>query len=344
MSLRYFKEDYPDLHVIAAGSLLEFTLEELPSFGVGRIRSLYMYPFSFDEFLAAQGFDAIVDYKRKGSTANPMPEAIHNKLTEQLRSFYLVGGMPAAVTEWIETKSYLECIRVHNDILDTYQDDFSKYKSRVSPTLLRKVLRSVALQAGTKFVFRQVADDVHSSAIKEALHLLTLAGLIKPVTHSDGNGLPLGAEENGSYTKYLFLDLGLMLTMLGTPAAEVLLASDVDIVNKGAASEMFAGLELMKYHDCFQKTEMYYWQNLSRGANAEVDYLEAKDGKVLPVEVKAGTRGSMQSLWLFLRKKGIAKAVRTSLENFGEFEYVDKEADNAVRHVVIIPLYALSNL
>lgn len=344
MSLRYFKEDYPDLHVIAAGSLLEFTLEELPSFGVGRIRSLYMYPFSFDEFLAAQGFDAIVDYKRKGSTANPMPEAIHNKLTEQLRSFYLVGGMPAAVTEWIETKSYIECIRVHNDILDTYQDDFSKYKSRVSPTLLRKVLRSVALQAGTKFVFRQVADDVHSSAIKEALHLLTLAGLIKPVTHSDGNGLPLGAEENGSYTKYLFLDLGLMLTMLGTPAAEVLLASDVDIVNKGAASEMFAGLELMKYHDCFQKTEMYYWQNLSRGANAEVDYLEAKDGKVLPVEVKAGTRGSMQSLWLFLRKKGIAKAVRTSLENFGEFEYVDKEADNAVRHVDIIPLYALSNL
>ena len=83
---------------------------------------------------------------------------------------------------------------------------------------------------------------------------------------------------------------------------------------------------------------------MSRGANAEVDYLEAKDGKVLPVEVKAGTRGSMQSLWLFLRKKGIAKAVRTSLENFGEFEYVDKEADNAVRHVVIIPLYALSNL
>ena len=344
MSLRYFKEDYPELHVIAAGSLLEFTLEELPSFGVGRIRSLYMYPFSFDEFLLAQGLDTTVDFKHKATSLSPLPEAVHNKLVEQLKTFYLVGGMPAAITEWVESKSYIECTRVHNDILDTYQDDFSKYKSRVSPALLRQVLRSVELQAGCKFVFRQVADDIHSSVIKEALHLLTLAGLIKPVSHSDGNGVPLGAEENCNYTKYLFLDLGLMQTMLGTPAANVLLSSDVDFVNKGAASEMFAGLELVKSHDCFQKAEMYYWQNLSRGTNAEIDYLVVKDGIVVPIEVKASTRGSMQSLWLFMRKKGLHRAIRTSLENFGEFEYVDKESQDEVRHVDVVPLYALSNL
>ena len=344
MSLRYFKEDYPELHVIAAGSLLEFTLEELPSFGVGRIRSLYMYPFSFDEFLLAQGLETTVDFKHKATSLSPLPEAVHNKLVEQLKTFYLVGGMPAAITEWVESKSYIECTRVHNDILDTYQDDFSKYKSRISPALLRQVLRSVALQAGCKFVFRQVADDIHSSVIKEALHLLTLAGLIKPVTHSDGNGVPLGAEENCNYTKYLFLDFGLMQTMLGTPAANVLLSSDVDFVNKGAASEMFAGLELVKNHDCFQKAEMYYWQNLSRGTNAEIDYLVVKDGIVVPIEVKASTRGSMQSLWLFMRKKGLHRAIRTSLENFGEFEYVDKESQDEVRHVDVVPLYALSNL
>ena len=344
MSLRYFKEDYPELHVIAAGSLLEFTLEELPSFGVGRIRSLYMYPFSFDEFLLAQGLDTTVDFKHKATSLSPLPEAVHNKLVEQLKTFYLVGGMPAAITEWVESKSYIECTRVHNDILDTYQDDFSKYKSRISPALLRQVLRSVALQVGCKFVFRQVADDIHSSVIKEALHLLTLAGLIKPVTHSDGNGVPLGAEENCNYTKYLFLDFGLMQTMLGTPAANVLLSSDVDFVNKGAASEMFAGLELVKNHDCFQKAEMYYWQNLSRGTNAEIDYLVVKDGIVVPIEVKASTRGSMQSLWLFMRKKGLHRAIRTSLENFGEFEYVDKESQDEVRHVDVVPLYALSNL
>lgn len=344
MSLRYFKEDYPELHVIAAGSLLEFTLEELPSFGVGRIRSLYMYPFSFDEFLLAQGKDLTLDYKHKATSDSPVPEAVHNELVEQLKTFYLVGGMPAAVTEWIESKSYLECAHVHNDILDTYQDDFSKYKSRISPVLLRKVLRSVALQAWSKFVFRQVDSELHSTTIRDALHLLTLAGLIKPVVHTDGNGLPLGAEANDSYTKYLFLDLGLMQTMLNIQAAEVLLASEVDFVNKGAASEMFAGLELMKAHDCFQKAEMYYWQNLNRGANAEIDYLEAKEGKVLPIEVKASTRGSMQSLWLFMRKKNLHHAIRTSLENFGRFEYVDKEADNEVRQVDVIPLYALSNV
>lgn len=344
MSLRYFKEDYPELHVIAAGSLLEFTLEKLPSFGVGRIRSLYMYPFSFDEFLLAQGKDLTLDYKHKATSDSPVPEAVHNELVEQLKTFYLVGGMPAAVTEWIESKSYLECAHVHNDILDTYQDDFSKYKSRISPVLLRKVLRSVALQAGSKFVFRQVDSELHSTTIRDALHLLTLAGLIKPVVHTDGNGLPLGAEANDSYTKYLFLDLGLMQTMLNIQAAEVLLASEVDFVNKGAASEMFAGLELMKAHDCFQKAEMYYWQNLNRGANAEIDYLEAKEGKVLPIEVKASTRGSMQSLWLFMRKKNLHHAIRTSLENFGRFEYVDKEADNEVRQVDVIPLYALSNV
>ena len=344
MSLRYFKEDYPELHVIAAGSLLEFALEELPSFGVGRIRSLYMYPFSFDEFLYAQGLDTTVDYKHQASAATPLPESVHVELIEQLKTFYLVGGMPAAVTEWIESRSYLECSHIHNDILDTYQDDFAKYKSRTSPVLLRKALRSVALQAGSKFVYRQVAEDTHSSVIKDALHLLTLAGLIKPVVHTDGNGLPLGAEANDSYTKYLFLDLGLMQTMLGTPAADILLASEVDFVNKGAASEMFAGLELMKNHDCFSKADMYYWQNMARGTNAEIDYLIGKEGKVLPIEVKANTKGSMQSLWLFMRKKKLHHAIRTSLENFGEFDHVDKEDKNAIRHVNIIPLYALSNL
>lgn len=371
MTLRYFKEDYPELHVIAAGSLLEFTLEELPSFGVGRIRSLYMYPFSFDEFLMAQGLGLMVGYKKKATSEEPLPLKAHKDLEEQLRSFYLVGGMPDAVTEWVETHSYLEVAHVHTDILQTYQDDFSKYKKRVSPVLLRQVLRSVALQVGNKFVFAEAARDVHSSVVREALHLLSLAGLITPVKHTDGGGVPLGAQENDSYvnvsvkpddqrelahygmarkrrmkSKYLFFDLGVMQTMLGIPSAEILLASEVDFVNKGGASEMFAGLEMVKYSDCLQKAEMHYWQNTAKGSNAEVDYLRVRNGVVLPVEVKASTQGAMQSLWVFMRKRKLEKAVRTSLENFGELKYVDPDpkAKGAVRHVDIVPLYALSNL
>ena len=344
MALRYFKEDYPELHVIAAGSLLEFSLEDIPSFAVGRIRSLYMYPFSFDEFLWAQGLDITVDFKKKATSEEPLPEKTHKDMIDQLRSFYLVGGMPAAVREWIETHSYIEVSHIHNDIIDTYQDDFAKYKKRVSPVLLRQVLRSVALQAGKKFVYASVANDIKTYQIKDALHLLTLAGLITPVKHTDGSGVPLGAEENNQYVKYLFFDLGVMQTMLDIPSANILLASDVDFVNKGAASEMFAGLEILKYHDCFQRAELHYWQNMTKNSNAEVDYLRVRNGIVLPVEVKASTQGAMQSLWIFMRKRHLHDAIRTSLENFGKFNMLDSEDNFAQRHVEIIPLYALSNL
>lgn len=344
MSLRYFKEDYPELHVIAAGSLLEFTLEELPSFGVGRIRSLYMYPFSFDEFLMAQGLDLTIDYKKKATSEEPLTEKAHKDIVDQLRTFYLVGGMPAAVTEWVETHSFIEVSHTHTDIIQTYEDDFNKYKKRVSPNLLRQVLRSVALQAGNKFVYAQAVRDVHSSVVRDALHLLTLAGLIAPVTHTNGTGVPLGAEENSNYTKYLFFDLGVMLTMLDIPAADILLASDVDLVNKGGTSEVFAGLEMIKYRDCLQKPEMHYWENTAKGSNAEVDYLRVRSGQVLPVEVKANTQGSMQSLWVFMRMRKLHDAIRTSLENFGQFNYDDPKDNFERRHVDIIPLYALSNL
>ncbi len=344
MALRYFKEDYPELHVIAAGSLLEFALEELPSFGVGRIRSLYMYPFSFDEFLMAQGLGLTVDFKRKAIADAPLTESAHKALIEQLRSFYLVGGMPAAVTEWVETHSYIEVSHIHNEIIDTYSDDFSKYKKRFSPVLIRQVLRSTALQAGKKFVYAAAARDTKSTLVKEALHLLTLAGLVTPVKHTDAHGIPLGAEENESYVKYLFFDLGVMQTMLNIPAGDILMATEVDFVNKGGASEMFAGLEMMKYSDCFMKPDLHYWQNHAKNSQAEVDYLKASNGKILPIEVKASTQGSMQSLWIFMRERKLFDGIRTSLENFGHLSYYDKQDDNAERHVNIVPLYALSNL
>lgn len=344
MALRYFKEDYPELHVIAAGSLLEFTLQELPSFGVGRIRSLYMYPFSFDEFLMAQGLDLTVNFKNKATVNDPLPVHVHNEMIDQLRSYYLVGGMPAAVREWVETKSYIEVTHIHKDIIDSYQDDFAKYKKRVSPVLLRQVLRSVALQVGQKFVCSQAVPDLKSTVVKDALRLLTLAGLAIPVVHSNANGVPLGAEENDSYIKYLFFDIGVMQTMLDTHAADIIMSSEADFVNKGGASEMFAGLELIKYNDCFSKPDLHYWQRISKNSQAEVDYVVSGNGKVLPIEVKANTQGSMQSLWIFMRGHNLTEAIRTSLENFGTFIYVDAQAENTERHVSIIPLYALSTL
>ena len=337
-ALRYFREDYPELHVIAAGSLLEFALDDLPSFAVGRIRSFYLYPFSFDDFLSAQGLDALIEFKSQAVREGiPLPEPIYNQLKDLLRIFYLVGGMPEAVSTWISEQNFLACNRVHNDILDTYQQDFSKYKKRVSPDLLRQVLRSVTLQAGKKFVFSEASREVPAANVKECLRLLTLAGIITPVKHTAANGLPLGAEENEKYIKYLFLDLGLMQTMLSLPAKDILLASDVDFVNKGAASEMFAGLELLKAHDCFVKAEMFYWQNTDKGTSGEIDYLTVIDGHIIPVEVKAGTQGKMQSLYSFMPKHSSAFGIRTSLENISSYSHKGCL-------VKTIPLYALSAL
>ena len=273
-----------------------------------------------------------------------MNEAVHKQLVDQVRSYYIVGGMPAVVDEWIETRNYLSCAHVQSDIIDTYIDDFSKYRRRISPVLLRQVWHSAALQAGKKFVFSQAASDIRSSSIREALHMLTLAGLVIPVVHSDGNGIPIGAEADNRYIKYLFSDTGLMLNMLKIPIADIILSSDIDLVNKGSISEIFAGLELIKYSDCHQRPELYYWQHMSKNGNAEIDYLHSKENNVIPIEVKASTRGSMQSLYLFMRKKHLSCGIRSSLENFSKFEYIDKEDNYQSRHITVVPLYAISNI
>ncbi len=329
-SLRFFYEEYPELHVIAAGSLLEFALQEIPTVAVGRIRSLYLYPFSFDEFLKAQGLDLLVEEKNSASADKPLLLPLHTKLADLLRTFFLVGGMPESVKTWIETGDYLRCRQVQNDILQTYFDDFAKYKKRVSPVLLRQTLRSVARQSGSKFVYSGVTDAAESGKIKEALELLTMAGIIIPVTHTAANGLPLGAEINAKFRKFLFMDTGLLQRLLNLDMDAIFLSSDRNLVNQGAISEVFAGLEFQKNGSPFERQELYYWLRLSKGAQAEVDYVIVRNGIILPVEVKAGTKGAMQSLWRFMELKKSTKGIRTSMENFGRIGGVE-----------ICPLYAI---
>ena len=331
-SLRFFYEEYSELHVVAAGSLLEFALQEIPSFGVGRIRSLYMYPFSFNEFLQAQGLDRLIEEKRRATIEHSMLEALHKKLIDQLRAFLLVGGMPESVKTWVEKSDYLACRYVQNDIIETYIDDFAKYKKRMSPMILQQTLRSVALQSGCKFVYSQVSPDMESIKIKEALELLSMAGIIMPVTHTSANGVPLGAELNTKFRKYFFMDTGLLQRLLNLDMDNVLLSTDVNLVNKGSLAEVFVGLELLKYGSFYERQELYYWLRLDKGAQAEVDYVLSTSGTIIPIEVKAGTKGSMQSLYSFMALKKSKFGIRTSLENFGRIGTIE-----------IYPLYAIEN-
>lgn len=341
-SLWFFKEDMPNLHVIAAGSLLELTLKDMPSFGVGRIRSIYMYPLSFDEFLVATGRSMWIDAKRQASPSKPLIQALHEPLTQAFRTFLMTGGMPASVVAWIETKDYLACQEELQDIADSYYDDFGKYGQKVSPDLLRDVLRSVAMQIGNKFVYSHVEGNYSIYEVKKALTLLCHAGLIHKVQHTAANGLPLGAEINKKFQKYIILDSGILLYMLNMEAngaeeikQNILTATASDLVNKGSLTEMVAGLELIKYNYSTLRPELFYWENIDKGATSEVDYILSRDMKVLPMEVKSGTSGKMKSLRLFMEKKHLTHAIRCSMENFSQLE---KDG------IDIIPLYAIANI
>lgn len=350
MALRFFKEDYPGLHVIAAGSLLEFTLQELPTFGVGRIHTLFMYPMTFDEFLNANNENGLISMKKQADSQHPLDAAFHEKLIEYFRIYLLVGGMPEAVLAWIKTHNFNQCSHIQENIILTYEDDFSKYKKRVSPDLLRTTLHGICHQPGEKITFKQISADYRSSQIREAVRLLTLAGLVIPVIATSGNGIPLDAEANEKNMKILLLDSGLLLSVLqleGNLAQHlvelIMTGSPQDLVNKGGLVEMVAGLELLRNKPCVQRQKMFYWEK-SGNSIAEIDYLDTFHLKVTPIEIKSGTQGGMKSLWQFMREKRLTEAIRCSFENFGESTYTDPQADNAERHITIIPLYALENL
>ncbi len=329
-ALRYFYEKMPALHVIAAGSLLEFALSEVPSYGVGRVRSLFMYPFSFQEFLLANGESGLIVYVTESGFAKALPELIHEKLISYLKKFLVIGGMPEAVSSYVRNGNMLEVQRILDDLVISIEADFAKFRNRVPAIRIREVFNSVVQQVGNKFTYTFGNSSLTILQVKQALDLLTLAGLIYPVTHSSCNGLPLGAEINVKKRKFLLFDTGIFQRILGLNIAELLLENDFSVINKGNMAELYVGLEWIKNTSCFENWDLHYWQRESKNAQSEVDYVVQNKGQILPIEVKSGTKGAMQSMYLFLQEKNLNKGIRTSLENFGQ-----------IPNVQIIPLYAL---
>jgi uncharacterized protein len=332
-TLRFLYEQIPGLHVIAAGSLLEFSLSDMPSFGVGRIRSLFMYPFSFDEFLKACNEDELLAMKQQAIPVQPLTTVLHEKLLNYLKVFMIIGGMPESVAKYISNNDLRESNLVINDLRISYFDDFAKYKERVPAQRLRDVYNSVVMQTGNKFVYSKIESGDNQKQVKEALELLILAGVVIPVTHTSANGLPLGAEAKSNWRKMILLDTALLLNTLNLDIGEVILSEDYRTINKGSLTEMFVGLELMKYSSPYQRNALYYWHREARNSNAEVDYLIVKGNSIIPLEVKSGSRGAMQSMNLFIQAKGSEKGIRISQENFSKYNNIE-----------VFPLYAISNI
>lgn len=331
--LRYFYEKMPDLHVIAAGSLLEFALAEIPSFGVGRVRFMFMYPFSFEEFLIANKEKNLLEVLNKATNDKPLPEIFHQKLKNYLKKFMIIGGMPEAVKAYVDDGDMLETQRVLDDLILSVQADFSKYKNKVPPSRIKEVFDAVVLQTGNKFSYSYPSASLTNVQVKEALRLLEMAGLIYSVTHSASNGIPLGAEINTKKRKILLFDTGIYQRILGLDIASLLIKEDFNVINRGNIAELFVGIELIKNVSCYISSDLYYWQREAKNSQAEVDFLIQKQEKIIPIEIKAGTKGSMQSMYLFLDEKKSKYGIRLSLENFSKLE-----------RVKVYPLYAVKNL
>jgi len=331
-ALRFFYEDYPELHVIAAGSLLEFAFENLPSFGVGRIDSIFMYPFSFQEFMNACGENLLWNEICKSSPEKPLFSVLHESSITLLKKFLVLGGMPAVVAKYVQNRDTLAAQNELDKLIISLKSDFSKYKLRVPELRISSVFEAVVKQSGGCFNYAKV-DNLHFRQTKESLELLKKAGIVIPIINTSAHGIPLGAGANFKKQKMLLLDTGIFQRILGIDIVDLILSNDFEVVNKGFIAEQFAGLELLKSSSCFMPMDLYFWTHDNSQSRAEVDYVIQQNEKIIPIEVKAGTSGKMQSMHLFLKEKNSEYGIRTSLENFATYDKIK-----------VYPLYAIGNL
>ncbi|MBY0530119.1 MAG: ATP-binding protein [Rhabdochlamydiaceae bacterium] len=332
-ALRYFKEKLAELHVIAAGSLLEFALnEEHLSFPVGRVQFLYLKPLSFYEYLVNQNHSRLAELLDQASLKQPLDPFIHNQLLLLLREYFLIGGMPSSVKCFLETRSLLECQTVLTGLLATYRADFPKYATKTQHKHLQIFFEKAPALVAQHFKYTLISPDHRSQDLKIALEQLGWAGLLHKVLATSASGIPMQLHVRENKFKLLFLDGGLAncankLDMQTAWETELLQ------INAGAQAEQFVGQELLSYADPYMDTQLYYWEREVKNSMAEVDYVIQAGTQILPIEVKAGTTGSLKSMTQFLTEKKAPFGIRISQH---PLSFHDR--------VLSVPLYLINQL
>jgi len=345
--LRYFYELMPGLHVIAAGSLLEFILKEHEfSMPVGRIEYLHLGPMNFAEYLLSTDNDKLLDFIKNYSLRDTFPQPIHQKLVSLYKTYLVVGGMPESIKSYLDKRSFVDSDRIKMNILSTYVDDFSKYGKRINRELLTTVFKAVPSLIGNKVKYSTISKDHRSAEIATVLNRLFLSKICYPIYHSSAQGIPLGAGRNNKVFKLLFLDVGLMCSALGLSMAHISKLDDVSLVNKGDISEQYVGQHLLYRKNFYYEPELYYWNRENPGSNAEVDYVIAHGPVIVPVEVKAGKTGTLKSLHLFVRERALKTGVRINLDIPSVVRCAGAlpNGDRYDYNLISIPCYLISEL
>jgi predicted AAA+ superfamily ATPase len=332
-ALRYFYEETPDLHVIGAGSLLEFELDKI-SVPVGRLEFVYVRPFTFLEFLKALGKDILVKQIAGYSFQTLPSDLIHNKILALLRDYLFIGGMPGVLKRFIDDNSYLSAADEQENILSTYRADFSKYSERAGTDHISRIFESAPKIVGNKTTYSKIDPDAKAQQIKNAINLLEKAHLLKKVKATSGAGVPLAAGASEKRYKLVFLDVGLMQRLMGVRYRDWTDSNSLFSAHTGAVTEQFVGQELACLEGVNKNSDLYYWDRSARGSTAEIDYLVTIQGNVVPIEVKSSAFGHLKSLQLFLQKyPSVLFGLKISEQNFARKE-----------KIVAVPLYAVLQL
>ncbi|MCK4608369.1 MAG: AAA family ATPase [Gammaproteobacteria bacterium] len=333
MALRYFKEQMPALHVIGAGSLLEFTLKEqnfrMP---VGRVQSLYLKPLSFIEFLRATKNQLLIEHMEAATLKHGIDTVIHEHLLKLLHEYMMLGGMPEVIQNYLDNKDLYQVQLTQSSLLNTYRNDFGKYSKHVNYKVLQQVFDKAPGLVSQHFKYIKINPDILSRDIKPALTALEDAGLIYPVYCSNAAGIPLNTGINEKKFKLLFVDIGLVKNATELDA-ELLLSNDILLLNRGALAEQFVGQELLAYKERYRKSSLYYWERDARNSSAEVDFIINKGPDIFPIEVKAGTSGTLKSMKIFMQEKKSILGIRISQKPL-----------SLEHNILSIPLYMIKEI
>ena len=329
MSLRYFFEEMPEVHVVAAGSLIEFALDKI-SFPVGRVQCLHVNPMSFYEYLHAIHGENLA--QKAVEHPSSVSEIVQDELLREVRNYFFIGGMPDCVKTWRDAKSMTETFAVQSELLEAYRDDFSKYTPYVNSACLDTVFLNAAKSVGEQLKYTTLNENFTGKTNHKAFDLLTKAKLLNKIPSCNYIGLPLGATANQKKFKASVLDIGLMQRLSQISAHHELQHKNLHAMFRGKLAEQFVAQEILTNYG----PDLFYWARNARGSSAEVDYLFTFEGNIYPIEVKSGTGGSLKSMHMLLEKYAICPG--------GFVLYHGRHKKLPDQKLEFLPLYSIASL
>jgi predicted AAA+ superfamily ATPase len=332
-SLRYFKEMMGDLHVIAAGSLLEFALvDKNISFPVGRVQSIYMRPLSFLEFLKVMNEDQLIQFILDFEWTTEIGRAVHERLMELVKIYFFIGGMPGAIAKYQATKSLQDCQNYLMSLITLYRADMAKYATKTQYRYLQILFDRSPESVGLRFKYSFIDPDAKSRDLQTALDQLSWAGLLNPILASSAGGMPLQSQVKSKVQKLLYLDIGMLQTALKVDPL-LFFREDLTLIHSGALAEQFVGQELISYANPHDRMQLHFWEREKKDSSAEVDYILPIGSHIIPIEVKAGSSGKLRSIHVFIEEKKSPFGIR-----------ICSSMPQKSHPIITIPFYLVSQL